>query len=315
MGLVWLADVQAPLGLALLLFGGAWLVAQLAVHALFPRARLTYGEDGGELGRAGPLASGVAVAALALAAGLAWTTLPPTIHLEAGVHRGPLVFDEAVIVQGEPGTVVRGGIVIRADDVEVRDLTVEGGEVGILVEGSKGVVLDDVTVVGSTMDGISARQSSLRISDCVVRGLAPEHTQAIDISFAATLPPSLVEGCRIDGGSEGITTQMAHVEVRDNVVVATRLRGISLNEMSMGSVRRNVVRDALGIGILCMDYSMCEIEQNRVSGTRRDPSGGKSSAGFAIVAHYGSAATVEDNQLWRNGGGVAAFVNSTITPG
>lgn len=314
MGLTRLADVQVPLVPALALFGAAWLFAQLCGHALFPRAHLTYAEDGGELGRAGPVLAGLAVAVVAFAGGIAWATQPPTLRLEAGVHSGPLVLAETQTLVGEPGAIVRGGILIRADDVEVRNVTVEGGEVGILVEDSEGVVLDGVTVLGSALDGISARQSSLTISDCVVRGLAPEHTQGIDISFAAMLPASRVEGCSILGGAEGITTQMAHVEVRDNVVVGTMLRAISLNEMSMGTVERNVVRDAVGIGILCMDYSMCEIEQNLITGTRADPEGGKSSAGHAIVAHYGSAATIDANRLRRNSGGVAAFVNSTITP-
>jgi len=316
MALVRAVGIEAPLLPALGLFAFAWLVAQVLGHAVFPLARLSYGEDGGELGRAAPPVAVVALAVVAFAGGVAWATAPPTIRLAAGTHDGPVVIEEAQTLAGEPGAVVRGGIVVRADNVTVRDVTVVGGDVGIAVEDSVDVVLDDVTIVGARMDGISARQSSVVVRDCSVRDLAPEHTQAIDISFAHTLPASRIEGCRIEGGAEGIATQMANVDVRNNVVRRTRLRAISLNEMSMGVVAENDVRGALGIAILCMDYSHCEIERNHVSGTRNDfASQSKSRAGYAVVSHYGSAAIVRDNQLAGNAAGVAAFVNATISPG
>jgi Right handed beta helix region len=306
--------VSAPLPWALAFFAGAWLLAQILAHALFPTVRLTYGEDGGELGRMGALAGGGALAVVAFAGGVAWATAPPTVTLEAGVHRGPLVLDRAQTLVGEPGAVVEGGIVVTADGVRVRGVTVHGGEVGILVEEAEDVVVEDVTVVGARMDGIAARGSSLAIRDCVVHGLADEHTQAIDISFAMTLPTSRVEGCDVTGGAEGIAIQMAHVEVHGNVVRDTRLRGISLNEMSMGLVSDNVVRNALGIGILCMDYSMCEIRENRIVGTRADrASQVRSRAGYAIVAHFGASADVKRNELDGNARTMRAFVNSEIT--
>ena len=314
MTLAFAFGVAAPLSWALAFFAGAWLLAQAFGHAIFPTLRLTYAEDGGELGRLGTLAGGAAVAAVALAGGVAWATAPPTVTLEAGVHRGPLVLDRAQTLVGEPGAVVEGGIVVTADDVGVRGVTVEGGEVGILVEEAEDVVLEDVTVVGARMDGIAARKSSVTIRDCVVQGLADEHTQAIDISFAMMLPTSRIEGCDVTGGAEGIAIQMAHVEVRGNVVRDTLLRGISLNEMSMGVVSGNVVRDALGIGILCMDYSHCEIRENRVVGTRADhASQVRSRAGYAIVAHYGSSVDIRHNELQRNARTMRAFVNSEIT--
>ena len=315
MAFVLAVGVQAPLPWALAFFVGAWLLAQVLGHAVFPSLRLTYGEDGGELGRLGGVAGGAALAAVALAGGVAWATAPPTVTLEAGIHQGPLVLDRSQRLVGEPGAVVEGGIVVTADDVVVRGVTVHGGEVGILLEEVEDVLVEDVTVVGATMDGIAARKSGgVTIRDCVVHGLADEHTQAIDVSFAMTLPTIRVEGCDVTGGAEGIAIQMAHVEVRGNVVRGSRLRGISLNEMSMGIVRDNVVEDALGIGILCMDYSMCEIRENRIVGTRADgESGVRSRAGYAIVSHYGSSADVDDNELVGNARTMRAFVNSEIT--
>ncbi|MBD0291446.1 MAG: right-handed parallel beta-helix repeat-containing protein [Thermoleophilia bacterium] len=312
-GAAHLLGVGAPLGPALAFFWGAWAIAQVATHAALPLVRLTYAEDGGELGRLGAGMAAVAVAAVAFGGGAAVGAAPPTVRLSAGQHRGPLVLDRPQVVVGDPGAVVTGGIVISADGVRVRNVRVRGGETGILVENAEGVVLDGVQVEGARVDGIAARGSSVTIRDCVVRDLAPRHTQAIDISFAATLAESRVEHCRIEGGAEGVATQMAHVDVRDNVVRGTSLRAISLNEMSMGSVRRNVVRDAAGIGILCMDFSVCEVEENAVVRTRPDAASQVASrAGYAIVAHYGSLAYVRHNHLVGNARGVGAFVNSTV---
>ena len=315
MALALALGIAAPLSWALVFFGGAWLLAQILGHAVFPSVRLTYGEDGGELGRFGRLTGGAAVAVVALAGGVAWVTAPPTITLEAGVHRGPLVLDRSQTLVAEPGAVVEGGIVVTADDVVIRGVTVHGGDVGILLEEVEDVLLEDVTVVGATMDGIAVRQSGgVTIRDCVVHGIADEHTQAIDVSFAMTLPTIRIEGCDVTGGAEGIAIQMAHVEVHGNVVRGTTLRGISLNEMSMGVVRDNVVEDALGIGVLCMDYSMCEIRENRIIRTRADrESQVRSRAGYAIVSHYRSSVEVRDNVLQGNARTMRAFVNSEIT--
>ncbi|MBA2535874.1 MAG: right-handed parallel beta-helix repeat-containing protein [Actinobacteria bacterium] len=313
MALVWLAGVPAPLDAALAFYAGSWLLAQVLGHAVFPLARLTYAEDGGELGRAGPILAAAVLAFVAFAGGTAWGTRPPTVHLDAGVHRGPLLLDEAQRIVGERGTVVQGGIVITANDVTVRGVTVMGGTNGIEIESAENVLLDDVTIVDAVEDGIHARQSSITVRDCLVWRLRGELSQGIDISFSSARPPSLIEGCTVVGGAEGIATYMTHAMVRDNKVLGTTQRGISLNEMSMGSVEDNDVHDALGIGIYCGDYSHCEIAGNHVSGTRPDvASQVRSRGGYGIVALYGSTATLDDNELVRNAEDVAAFINSRI---
>src|SRR5205814_1642225 len=53
MGIVRLAGIDAPFWPAVALFGGAWLFAQVLGHAGYPLLRLSYGAEGGELGRAG----------------------------------------------------------------------------------------------------------------------------------------------------------------------------------------------------------------------------------------------------------------------
>lgn len=309
MALSLLLGLGAPLIPALALFGAGWLLAQALGHAVLPFARLSYAEDGGELGRAGYALSTLAAAAVLFVGGTAWTIRPPTIHLAAGVHQGPLVLDHPQRLVGEPGTVVRGGIVVTSDDVHVRDLTVFGGEHGIEVRDSESVVLERVRIGGATLDGISARRSSVRITDCRIDSPRTAGAQGIDISFALTVPPSKVERCHVRGGSEGIVSHLATVVIRDNDVSGTSLRGIAVTEMSMGEVDENRVRDAVGVAIFCGDYSHCRITDNAVSGTRPDPSGNPTRNGFGILSYFGAVATVGGNDTT-----VAAFIDGRLEP-
>jgi hypothetical protein len=302
-------ELGAPLRPALLFFAASWLVAQLLAHAALPLLHLTWPEDGGELGRVGYGLSAAAPVALVAVLGLAWAVEPPMVRLAAGVHQGPLVLDHAQTVVGEPDTVVLGGIVVTADDVTLRDLTVRGGRYGIEIRDAESVEVDSVVVEAAELDGINARQSEVEIHDCTIRSLPGEATQGIDISFSSRLPASVVEGCVVAGGSEGIVSHMANVLVRDNRVRSTVLRGIAVTEMSMGSVEDNVVEDGLGVGIFCGDYSHCSIEGNHVSGIRPDSSGNPTRAGFGVVAHYGAIATVAGNTLER---APASFIGGRI---
>jgi hypothetical protein len=68
MGLAHLLRIDAPLAGAVALFVGVWVFTQLVGHAALPLLRLSYAQDGGELGRAG-LALAVAVVALFASAG------------------------------------------------------------------------------------------------------------------------------------------------------------------------------------------------------------------------------------------------------
>jgi nitrous oxidase accessory protein NosD len=308
-----LLELNAPLYPAVAFFTGAWLVHQVLAHAGLPLLRLTWPEDGGELGRLGAvLAAAAPVAALAVV-GTAWAVEPPTVHLAAGVHQGPLVLDHAQTLIGDPGAIVHGGIVITADDVTVRSVIVRGGENGIEVDGADSVELNDVVVEGAELDGINVRRSQVEIHDCTIRSLPAAYTQGIDISFGNDLHPSLVEGCTVTGGREGIVSHFTMVMVRDNRVSGTELRAITMTEMSMGMIEGNEVDGALGVGIFCGDYSECEIEDNIVSNVRSDlDSGDLTRLGVAIQAHRGAEAELRDNEVSGSPGGVAAFVDATI---
>jgi nitrous oxidase accessory protein NosD len=305
--------VEAPPAASYGFFAGAWLISQLLVHAALPLARLSYGEDGGELGRAGPRLVTVVLLIGAAAGGVAWASEPPTVRLSTGTHDGPLVLDSAQKLVGEPGAVVDGGIVVTADDVTIRDVAVLADEDGITVDGAEDVVLERVHVRGATLDGINVRRSSVTIRDCVISEPAGDYAQGIDISFGFDLAPSTVRGCTVTGGQEGIVTHFAHVRVVGNRVVGASLRGITVTEMSMADVEGNSVERSLGVGIYCGDYSMCKIEENFVSDTAPDvDSGNRTRLGFAILAHFGATATVEKNRIVRSPGGIASSLRSRI---
>ncbi len=306
-------SIDAPMRPALLLFAAGWLSAQVLAHAGLPLLRLTYAEDGGELGRGGVLA-GVAVAAILAGAGVvAWAQLPPTVHLAAGVYEGPIEITRRQVLEGEPGTIVKGGIVVSADGVTIRDITVVGGENGIEVDDVDGVTLERISVSGATLDGIHVRRASVDIRDCSVDSSNSLFGQGIDISYGFDKLPSSIVGCTIVGGQEGIVTHFATARIARNRVTRTTLRAISMTEMSMGMIEHNEIRDAHGVGIYCNDHSMCEIERNMVVETTPDhDSGDLWRLGFGVLVSYNSEAHMRGNDLGSNPHPVRAVLGSDL---
>lgn len=315
MGTVYALGLRIPVGVALALFGGGWLWSVLLGQALLPAWRWGYAEEGGELGAFGAVLAAAISLPFAASGGLWWHNLPPTVHLAAGVHRGPLFVDRRERLVGERGAVVLGGIVVRHDDVTVSHLTVIGGENGITIQNVDGVELDHVTVVRPKLDGIHVRRAAVSIRDCVVDMRGVQFGQGIDISYNSDLGMTMVDGCQVVGGQDGIVTHSSMAMLSHNHVESTGMRGISMTEMSMGEVEHNSVQDALGIGILCGDRSMCTIDRNHVTGTRVDTAtGGETQAGVGIEVWFGSEAKLGSNELAGNRRGVASFLGSDVEP-
>jgi hypothetical protein len=320
MAIVYGFGLQAPLLPALALFGAGWLTSLVLTQGGFPLLRLGYAEDGGELGQVGGVATAAVVLALAGSAATFVARLPPVVHLSAGVHRGPLVITRREVLQGEPGAVVRGGIVVAHDDVEIRNVTVVGGENGITVDGVRGTVLDRVTVQGAKLDGIHVRGAGVVVRNCTVDMLGNHLGQGIDISFNMGMGMSMVEGCTIVGGMVGITTHSSMTEIVRNRVSRTTGQAISVAEMSMGSAMDNEIRDALGVGLNCDDQSMCMFEHNTVVGTRPDrASGDPTRNGIGVLASFRSEADLWQNRLVGNrvatGAVTSSILRTTKKPG
>jgi nitrous oxidase accessory protein NosD len=124
---------------------------------------------------------------------------------------------------------------------------------------------------------------------------------------------SMVEKCRIVGVREGIATHSSMVDVVDNDVFGTTLHGIALSEMSMDSAHGNYVAGARGIGILCMDHSVCEIKHNTITGVRVDGSDNPSRHGVAIESYFYAEALVRHNTVVESPGGVKALDLGVVT--
>ena len=305
--------LHAPTVPALALFGVGWLAAVVAGQAAFPLFRLSYAEDGGELGRFGAVAAGGILLALAGSAATVYAHRPPVVHLAAGVHRGPLVITRREILQGDPGAVVRGGIVVRHDDVVVKNVTVVGGMNGITVDSVSGTVLDGVSISGAKLDGIHVRSAGVMIKNCSIDMLGNALGQGIDISFNMGMGMSEVDGCTIVGGMQGITTHSSMTDIVHNRISRTHEQAISVAEMSMGTAMNNDIQDAVGVGLNCDDQSMCMFEHNVVVGTRDASAGGNSSArGFGVLASFYSEAYLWDNELSANPVPIGTVTSSLI---
>ena len=285
----------------------------MLAQAGFPLLRLGYAEDGGELGRLGGVAAAGVVLAFAGSAATYVVRLPPVVHLGAGVHQGPIVITRREVLQGDPGAVVRGGIVVAHDDVQIKNLTVVGGENGITVDGVRGTVIDGVTVEGAKLDGIHVRLAGVVIRNCTVDMLGNRLGQGIDISFNMDLGMSMVEGCTVVGGQQGITTHSSETSIMDNLVSRTTGQAIAVDEMSMGMASHNAVRDALGVGLYCGDRSMCMFDHNTVIGTRPDAASGlRNRRGIAVFVDFQSEADLWHNRLVANPVAVNAITNAIV---
>ena len=76
---------------------------------------------------------------------------------------------------------------------------------------------------------------------------------------------------------------------------------------------RNVVEDALGVGIYCGDYSHCDISRNTIRDTRANlKSSDRYAHGHAILSHYYAQATVSGNVLEGNANDMRAAPDSLI---
>lgn len=233
------------------------------------------------------------------------------LRLLPGVHHGFDLRDRVTVV-GEPGAIVAGPVGIYADGVGLDGVTVEGGETGILVRGADDVELSGVTVIGAEVHGVEIVEGSARISSCVVSGLRSTFAQGIEVRNANGRPRTIVEGCSVHGGQEGIVSHVSRVEILDNVVTATTQRGITVTEMSEGFVAGNTVHDVVGNAVYCGDMSHCEIRDNRFDGVAADPGASLSEGGWAIAGLYHSTLRATGNEHGDLEGGAMRLSIGTV---
>lgn len=224
-------------------------------------------------------------------------TATGTVRLLPGSHAALTVEQPGLTIEALPGAVVRGPVAVRAHGVTLRGLRIAGGETGVLVERVDRAVLEDIAVVGAELHGIEVVDASARITGCRIHGLRSPYAQGIEIRNASSRSRSLVEGCSVTGGREGLLTHSARVEFRDNRVTGTALRGIAITEMSEGVMRDNEVADVRGVALYCGDMSHCELADNVVRGVVPDGTGVRSQQGYAAVGWYYSTLRLDGNSF------------------
>ena len=152
----------------------------------------------------------------------------------AGVHQGPLVITRREVLQGEPGAVVRGGIVVAPTTSRSEMSPSSAARTGSTVDGVRRVVIDGVRPSGATLDGIHVRLAGVVIRNCTVDMLGNRLGQGIDISFNMDLGMSMVEGCTVVGGQQGITTHSSATDIMGNRVSRTTGQAIAVTRCRWG---------------------------------------------------------------------------------
>jgi hypothetical protein len=219
-----------------------------------------------------------------------------TVRLLPGRH-APFEVSRRVTVRALPGAVVKGPVTIRADGARLSGVVIRGGESGVTVDRARDVRLDGLVVRSAELHGVEVVAGTAVLRNCSISGLTNPFAQGVEVRNASGLGRSVVEGCVIEGGQEGIVSHVSRIEVLGNEVGETSMRAIAVTEMSEGLVEGNRVRGAVGIGIYCGDESHCEVRGNDVAGVSADPAGVRSRAGYPVVAWYHSVIRAEDNRL------------------
>jgi len=255
------------------------------------------------------VAPGTAMSDLIAAAGdgSAFRLLP-------GTH-APFDVVRSVSIEAAAGAVVQGPILVLADDVRLTDVSVDGGPTGILVREADDAVLERVRVTGTELHGIEITFASATITDCTIAGMISPAAQGIEIRMSSGRPRTVVRGCHVSGGQEGIVTHVSHVEFLDNVVTGTSLRGVVVTEVSEGWAEGNLVHDVTGTAIYCGDGAHCEFRGNTIRDVGPVPGLGPGQAGWAFQAMYKATMRVEDNEVTGAAAGeVRTSMNGSVVP-
>jgi nitrous oxidase accessory protein len=138
------------------------------------------------------LARTIAAAPGAAEAALAAAAAGDTVVLGAGIHRGPLRLERAVVLRGEPGAAIDGGgdgsvLTIVAPGTRVEDLEVRASgrraltiDSGIQVIGAGGVTLHGLWIHDVLYGVYGERATNLTVEHCRLRGRVEPLTESGD---------------------------------------------------------------------------------------------------------------------------------------
>ena len=214
-----------------------------------------------------------------------------------------------------PGAVVRGGIVVRANDVTIKNVSVVGGENGITVDGVHGTVLDGVSVSGAKLDGIHVASRGVVIKNCSVDMHGNPLGQGIDISYNMGMGMSMVEGCTVVGGMEGITTHS--LDDRDRARPCQRHRAarhLGHRDVDGHGHGQRGDRRARHRHLLQRPLDLHDRAQHGRRHAPRHRLRQPDAQGFGVLASFQSLAELRGNHLASNPVPMGAVINSEIAP-
>ena len=212
-----------------------------------------------------------------------------TVRIPAGRYVENITIDRPMALVAELGDVHLTGHISITDvsDATVEGFVVHADSTAISVRNSDDVRIAGNEILGAGYRGIHALNSSVEIVDNEIRGANGPYLIGIHVANATTLPPSVIAGNTVDQlGAYGIAVNLAHAEVRGNIVRGGDRAGLAVNEMSTAEVRDNTVSDAPRYGILVTDMSHADVTDNIVSGAREP-----------IMLQYHSTAHLDGNEF------------------
>lgn len=250
-----------------------------------------------------------------------------TVHLGAGRHRGPLLVDRSLTIEGEPGTILEGPgrgtvLTIDADDVTVRGLRVRGsgrdatlGDAGVLVTADRAVV--ENVVMEDVLIGLDVRQSNDGLfRNCEVRGddSMPLGQRGDGIRIWES-KRNRVQHNQLDSVRDVIVWYATENWIVDNVVRNSRY-GTHLMHADDNVVAANVYEQDV-VGVFVMYSHDIDLWGNRVTGAHGAAGMGlgfkESDAIRAFGNHlYGNTVGVYLDATPQRIGGSALFTGNTL---
>lgn len=201
-----------------------------------------------------------------------------TLHVRAGTYTAPLHIDRPITIEADPGAILAGNgkgtlLVIAADDVTVRGLTLRGGgidattgDAGVLLHGER-FHLEHLTIE-DTLIGIDLRQANHGvITGCTVRGKPglPMGQKGDGIRLWEAYY-NVIEDNEVAGTRDLVVWYSSHNRILHNRIhdgrYGTHFMHTEDNEVIGNAYDNNVV------GIFVMYSEDIRIQGNRVTGAR-----------------------------------------------
>ena len=233
-----------------------------------------------------------------------------TVHIERGVHAGPIVIRGPLTVTAEPGAIVDGGgngsvVTIQGDGVVLRGLTVRNSgrnvteeAAGITVTGNRHRI--EANRVEHVYFGIhiGAGGHSIVRDNVIVPGVAHGARPGHGVS-AWNLTDSLIAGNRISEARDGI-----YLSFTDRIIVTGNM--ITLSRYGMHSMysqnarfEENEARDNL-LGAALMMSDRLVLRGNRIQGHR------EGAAAYGVLLKDIGDLDARDNLILANRVGIYA---------